>query len=118
VTLHQFAPIVPVAFTSALAIACSAWSIWRVKFAYRARGRREVERLLASRGETLVALKNLPYGSLPVTTGLSTIVIFEVLARTREGGERTYQWAYEPRVFPWQTEGLKRLAHGIWIPAA
>jgi hypothetical protein len=88
-----------------------------VKFAYRKRGRREVERMLASRGETLVALRNLPYGSLPTTTGLTSIVIFEVRARTGDGDERTYQWAYEPRVFPWQTAGLKRLAHGIWIPA-
>jgi hypothetical protein len=116
-TLHQFAPVVPVAVCMALAVAASGWSVWRVKFAYRKRGRREVERMLASRGETLVALKTLPFGALPTTTGLTSIVIFEVGARTSDGAERTYQWAYEPRVFPWQSEGLKRLAHGIWIPA-
>jgi hypothetical protein len=118
-TLHQFAPILPVALCSAFAIACSGWTVWRVKFAYRARGRREVEHRLAERGETLVALKETPFSAMTATTGLSTSppVIFEVRARTADGDERTYQWAYEPRVFPWQTEGLKRLAHGIWIPA-
>ena len=115
-TVHPFSPLISVAF-SALAIVLSSWNLWRVKFAYRRRGRREVERMLASRGETLVAIKDLPYGALPTTTGLNSIVIFEVRARTRDGDERTYQWAYEPRVFPWQSEGLKRLAHGIWIPA-
>ena len=117
-TLHQFAPILPVAITSLGAVACSGWIIWRVKYAYRARGRREVERMLADRGETLVALKDLPFSSLQVTTGLSTSppVIFEVRARTSNGDERTYEWAYEPRGFPWQSEGVKRLAHGIWIP--
>jgi hypothetical protein len=118
-TLHQFAPIIPVAVCSALAVLCSGWLIWRVKFADRARGRREVERMLAGRGEALVAIKNLPFGLSQVTIGLSTSppVIFEVRARTSDGDERAYQWAYEARVFPWQTAGLKRLAHGIWIPA-
>ena len=76
-----------------------------------------LSRSLASRGETLVAVKDLPFGSLPTATGLSSLVVFEVRARTRDGDERAYEWAYEPRVFPWQSEGLKRLAHGIWIPA-
>jgi hypothetical protein len=118
-TLHQFAPILPVAVCSALAVACSGWTVWRMKFAYRARGRREVERMLAGRGETLVAIKELPFSLSQATTGLSTSppVIFEVRAHASDGDERTYQWAYEARVFPWQTEGLKRLAHGIWIPA-
>ncbi len=119
-TLHQFAPIIPVAIASLGAVACSGWIVWRLKYAYRARGRREVERMLASRGETLVAIRDRPFGLLQVTTGLSTSppVIFDVRARTADGDERTYQWAYEPRVFPWQTEGLKRCAHGIWIALA
>jgi hypothetical protein len=116
-TLHQFAPIIP-AVCSTLAVACSGWTIWRVKCAYRARGRREVERMLADRGETLVALQNRPFSSLQATTGLSTSPpVIEVRARTVDGDEHTYEWAYEARVFPWQTAGLKRLAHGIWIPA-
>jgi hypothetical protein len=115
-TIHPFSPLISIAFSS-LASACSGLSIWRVKFAYRKRGRREVERMLASRGETLVAIKDMPFSSPLPKTGLTTNVIFEVRARTGDGDERTYQWAYEPRVFPWQSEGVKRLAHGIWIPA-
>jgi hypothetical protein len=116
-TLHQFAPVVPVILSSLVAVAASGWSVWRVKFAYRRRGRREIERMLASRGETLVALKDLPFSSPLPKTGLTTNVIFEVRARTADGDERTCQWAYEARVFPWETAGLKRLAHGVWIPA-
>jgi hypothetical protein len=114
-TIHQFAPNIPVALSSLLAVVASGWSLWRVKYAYRARGRREVERMLASRGEILVDIKDLPLSSPLPKTGLSTIVIFEVRARTSDGDERICEWAYEPRVFPWQTEGIKRLAHGIWI---
>lgn len=116
-TLHQFGPIVPVAACSILAMATSTWNIWRIKFAYRARGRGAVEQMLKARGETLVDLSDVPFSQLPVTTGLSSNVVFAVRARTAEGEERTYRWAYEPRVFPWQSEAVKRLAHGIWIPA-
>lgn len=116
-TLHQFGPIVPVAVCSALAIVASGWNVWRIKFAYRARGRREVERVLASRGETLVGIEDVPFRDLAVRTGLTSFIAFEVRARTADGGEHAYKWAYEPRVFPWETAGLKRLAHGIWIPA-
>jgi len=115
-TLHPFSPYIPAAISLAV-IGLSSWNFWRIRFAYRARGRREVERLLASRGETLVAIRDLPFGEITEKSGLSTTVVFEVRARAADGDERTYQWAYEPRVFPWQTEGLKRLAHGIWIPA-
>jgi len=100
-----------------LIVALSGWNLWRVRRAHRARGRRAVDSLLANRGETLVALRELKASALPTLTGLSSTVAFEVTARGRDGAEHTYQWAYEPRVFPWQTEGLKRLAHGIWIPA-
>ena len=117
-TLHQFAPILPVALCSLAAMALSAWNVWRIKYAHRARGRQAVERMLEARGETLVDLCDVPYSQLPVKTGLSTTVVFAVRARTVDGDERTYQWAYEPRVFPWQSEAVKRLAHGIWIPAA
>ncbi|HEY2357850.1 MAG TPA: hypothetical protein VGH86_10400 [Phenylobacterium sp.] len=115
-TIQQFAPLISIA-CSMLAIAATGWMIWRVKYAYRRRGRREVERMLAGLGEALVALKDVPFSSPLPKTGLSANVIFEVRARTGAGDERTYQWAYEPRLFPWQSEGLKRLAHGIWIPA-
>jgi hypothetical protein len=115
-TLHQFGPWIPAA-TSPLVIALSGWRFWLVKHAHRASGRRAVKQMLESRGETLVALRDLPFCEVPVKTGLSSTVVFEVRARTGNGGERTYEWAYEPRVFPWQVEGLKRLAHGIWIPA-
>jgi hypothetical protein len=102
---------------SSVAIALSSWNIWRVKYAYRARGRRVIEQLLASREESLVAIKELPLSELYDRAGLSAAAIFEVRARTANGCERTYQWAYAPRIFPWQTEGVQRLAHGIWIPA-
>ena len=115
-TTQHFAPLISIA-CSTLAIAASGWMIWRVRYAHRKRGRQEVERMLASRGETLVALKDVPFSSPLPKTGLSANVIFEVRARTGDGDERTYQWAYEPRVFPWESEGLKRLTHGIWIPA-
>jgi hypothetical protein len=115
-TIPPYSPVISVAF-SMLAIVASGLSIWRMKYAYRAHGRREVGRVLASRGETLVAIRDLPFTTPLPKTGLSAIVIFEVRARTSNGDERTYQWAYEPRVFPWQSAGLKRLAHGIWIPA-
>ena len=114
--VQQFAPLISIA-CSMLAIAATGWMIWRVKYAHRKRGRREVERMLAGRGDTLVALKDVPFSSPLPKTGLSTNVIFEVRARAGDGVERTYQWAYEPRLFPWGTAGLKRLAHGIWIPA-
>ena len=116
-TLHQFGPIVPVAVCSALAIAASGWNVWRVKFAYRARGRREVERMLASRGETLVAIEDVPFSR---SAGEDRPLTPLDLRGSRPHGRRRrarLQWAYEPRVFPWETEGLKRLAHGIWIPA-
>jgi len=116
VTLHQFGPWIPAAIAPLL-IALSGWNLWRLKYAWRARGRREVERKLADRGETPVAVRELPIGAMQATPGLSAGAIFQVTARTAHGAEQTYEWAYEPRIFPWQTEGLKRLAHGIWIPA-
>jgi hypothetical protein len=115
---HRFDPFIIPTVLTPLVIALSGWNFWRMKYAYRRRGRRQVERLLASRGETLVAIEDVPFCDLPVKTGLSTTVVFDIRARTAEGQDRTYRWAYEPRVFPWQTEGVKRLAHGIWIPAA
>lgn len=115
-TIHHFSPLVSMA-CSLVAVVMSGWSVWRVKFAYRKRGRRAVERLIAARGETLVAIKEAPPSALRATAGLSAAVIFEVRARTAQGDERTYHWGYAPRVFPWQTEGVQRLAHGIWIPA-
>jgi hypothetical protein len=116
-TMPQVAPNVVVALCSALAVAASGWSVWQAKYAYRARGRREVERRLASQGETLVGIEDVPFRDLAVKTGLSSTVVFKVAARTADGDERAYQWAYEPRIFPWQSDGLKRLAHGIWIAA-
>ena len=116
VTLHPSNAYIPPAI-SLVVIGLSIWNFWRIRFAYRARGRREVERVLASRGETLLAIKDVPFSKLTVTTGLSTNVVFQVRARAGDGQEHIYEWAYEPRIFPWQSEGLKRLAHGIWIPA-
>jgi hypothetical protein len=114
--LAQIAPLFPaiVAGFGGLAI----WSTLRMRAVYRKRGRQLVERMLASRGETVVAIKDLPFSSLPVGTGLSSTLIFRVLARNPNGEEQAYEWAYEPRVFPWQTDGLKRCAHGIWIALA
>lgn len=91
---------------------------WRMQVIYRKQGRKQVERMLASRGETLVAIKDLPFSSVPVRTGLSSFTVFQIRARSAHGEEQTYEWAFEPRVFPWQTEGLKRCAHGVWIALA
>jgi hypothetical protein len=116
VMLHQFAPLLPLAVAplfSGLAI----WSALRMRAVHRKRGRQQVERLLASRGEALVAIKTVRISPFRPTAGLSAAEIFEVHARRADGEEQVYEWAYEPRVFPWQTEGLKRLAHGIWIAA-
>jgi len=49
---------------------------------------------------------------------LSSTAVFHVVTRTADGSERTYEWAYEPRTFPWQSDGLKRCAHGVWIALA
>jgi hypothetical protein len=114
-TPHPSFALFQVAFI--LIMVLSGWNLWRIRRVHRARGRQAVDSLLANRGETLVALRELKVSALPTITGLSSTVAFEVTARSRDGAEHTYQWAYEPRVFPWQTEGLKRLAHGIWIPA-
>jgi hypothetical protein len=116
-TLHQFAPYFPAAITP-LIIGLSGWNVWRLKYAYRKRGRRAVEQLLATRGETPVAISEVPLCAVYETAGLSASTIFEVRARTSDGDERTDKWGYRPRVFPWQTEGLQRLNHGIWIAVA
>jgi|GEM_PF-6535086 len=102
---------------STLVIALSGWNLWRIKFAHRARGRRAVERLLSDRGEVLVAIKELPISALRSTSGFAGAVVFQVVGRDPDGAEQTYEWAYAPRIFPWQTECVQRLAHGIWIPA-
>ena len=115
-TFHPYSPFIPPAI-SLLAIALTGWNLWRIRYAHRARGRRAVEQILTRRGETLVALTDVPFNHVRVRTGLSSTVVFAVRARTPDGDERTYELAYEPRVFPWQLEGVKRLAHGIWIPA-
>jgi hypothetical protein len=114
--LAQIAPLFPsiVALLGGLGIGSALW----LRAVHRKRGRRLIERRLASRGETLVAIKTLPFTSLPIGTGLSSTLIFRILARKPDGEEQTYEWAYEPRVFPWQTDGLKRCAHGIWIALA
>jgi len=114
-TLHAFGPFIPPAI-SLVVIALTGWNLWRIKYAHRARGRRAVEQMLRSRGETLVALKDRPFSQLPAGMGLSSTVVFDIQARAADGEERTYAWAYEPKLFPWQSEGVKRLAHGIWIP--
>ena len=114
-TLHALGPFIPPAI-SLLVIALTVWNLWRIRYAHRARGQSAVEQMLRSRGETLVALKDLPFSKLPAGMGLSSTVVFDIRARGADGEERAYQWAYEPKVFPWQSEGVKRLAHGIWIP--
>jgi hypothetical protein len=115
-TLAQVGPLFPIAMAP-LFIALSGWNFWRVKHLCRARGRRMVEQRLATLGETPVAIKEVSRAAFFETAGLSAVVIFEVRARTADGDERTYQWAYAPRSFARKTEGLQRLAHGIWIPA-
>jgi hypothetical protein len=116
-TLAQFGPLFPAVITP-LMIALGGWNMWRLKHLYRARCRRMVEHRLATLGETPVAIKEIPRAAFYETAGLSAAVIFEVRARAADGDERTYQWGYAPRSFSRRTEGLQRLAHGIWIALA
>jgi hypothetical protein len=115
--LAQMAPFLPLT-VAPLVSGLAIWSALRIRAAHRKRGRRQVEQAVARRGETLVAIENLPFSALRLTPGLTSTMIFRVLARGPNGDQRTYEWAYEPRVFPWQSEGLKRCAHGIWIALA
>jgi hypothetical protein len=94
------------------------WGALWVRAVQHKRGLQQVERELASRGETLVTIKELPFSSMWIRAGLSGALIFQIRARRPTGEEQVYEWAYEARVFPWQTEGLKRCAHGIWIALA
>jgi hypothetical protein len=116
--LAHLAPVASVFISSLTAIALSTWAIWRTRRGLSRRGRRQVEQMLQSRGETLVALKTLPLNAVATTTGLSNSVVFQVTAEATDGARRTYRWAYETKLFPWQSEGLKRCAHGIWIALA
>ena len=59
-TSHQIALLIAIT-TSLLSIVFASWNFWRIKYAYRARGRRAVERMLQSRGETLVDLRDVPF---------------------------------------------------------
>jgi hypothetical protein len=116
--LAHFGSIASVFISSLTAIALSSWAIWRTQRGLSRRGRHNVEQVLQSRGETLVALKALPLNAVATTTGLSNGVVFQVTAKAADGARRTYKWAYETKLFPWQSEGLKRCAHGIWIALA
>ncbi|HZZ68999.1 MAG TPA: hypothetical protein VFE18_12570 [Phenylobacterium sp.] len=116
--LTHFAPLASVFISSLTAISLSTWAIWRTQRGLSRRGRRQVEQVLQSRGEALVALKAVPLNAMATTTGLSNGVVFQVTARAADGARRTYKWAYETKLFPWQSEGLKRCAHGVWIALA
>jgi hypothetical protein len=113
----QIAPLFPLVIAPLFG-GLAIWSALRMRAVHRERGRRQIEQAVARRGETLVAIENLPFSALRMTPGLSSTLIFRVLASGPNGDRHAYEWAYEPRVFPWQSEGLKRCAHGIWIALA
>ena len=85
-TFHPYSPFIPPAI-SLLAIALTGWNLWRIRYAHRAHGRRAVEQILTRRGETLVALRDVPFNHVRVRTGLSSTVVFAVRARTPDGDE-------------------------------
>jgi hypothetical protein len=103
---------------SALVGLLSLWSSFRLLRTIPARGRRAVEAELGRRGENLVSIAKLPRHALMATAGLQSLVVFQVVARARNGETRTYRWGYRPRGLLSRSEGLQRCAHGVWIALA
>jgi len=114
---HSLAPVIPILVAS-LTAPIVIWSNLYVQWTQRARGRRAVEAELARRGETALSIETVPVHRLPDRAGLCAIHAFRIEARTADGATTTHLWAYEPGLFTnRRAAGLKRLAHGIWIPA-
>ena len=111
-------PAVPVSMLASL-VAIAA-GLWPALYVVRSRrnGRKAVERELARRGERPVQIKPVPLWAIHDRAGLTGSAVFDVDARTADGQPRAYRWAYDPGLI---TAGgavrLKRLEHGIWIPA-
>jgi len=96
--------------------------IWGGMFAalsaQRAAGRRAVQAELKRLGERAVSIENLPLHKVVDRAGLTSGCVFRVVARAADGAAVSHLWAYEPGLIKATgTPGLKRLAHGIWIPA-
>jgi hypothetical protein len=93
------------------------WSVFGVRAVQRAAGRKAVEAELARLGERAVAIEDAALHGLP-TAGLVAGHVFRVDACDAKGAAITHLWAYEPgQIRTQRPQKLKRLAHGIWIPA-
>lgn len=113
---HSHAVVVPVlmaTMASQIAIWGGLFAVWAGQ---RASGRRAVEAELRRLGERAVTIEAVPLREIADRAGLLSLHVFRVTARARDGATRTYLWAYEPGPAT-GSRGLKRLAHGIWIPA-
>ena len=111
--LATAAPILIVSLTTPIAIWTSLFAVWN---AQRAHGRRAVEAELKRLGERAVSIENVPLRALVDRAGLTGFCVFRVSARAADGAATTHLWAYDPGLIA-NRSGLKRLAHGIWIPA-
>jgi hypothetical protein len=109
-------PVLIVTLTMPITIWVGMFAVWAEQ---RASGRRAVEAELKRLGEHTVSIENVPSRELAYRAGLVSACVFRVAARARDGSARTHLWAYEPGLAArfGGPGGLKRLAHGIWIPA-
>jgi len=115
---HSIAAALPILFAS-LTIPIAIWtSLFAVWHAQRVNGRRTVEAELKRLGERAVSIENVPLRELTDRAGLTGLCVFRVAARARDGSATTHLWAYEPGLAArfGGPGGLKRLAHGLWIP--
>jgi hypothetical protein len=116
---HSLAAALPtliVTLVTPIAIWGGMFAVWAEQ---RANGRRAVEAELRRLRERAVSIESVPLRKLADRAGLVSACVFRVAARARDGSARTHLWAYEPGL-PARfggPGGLKRLAHGIWIPA-
>ncbi len=94
------------------------WSGLCVRAVQRAHGRRAIEAELSRLGETALRIDHVPLHTLVDKAGLSGAHVFRVAARAPDGSAKEHLWAYEPGLIKaTRPDRLKRLAHGIWIPA-
>jgi hypothetical protein len=116
---HSLAPALPIligSLTIPIAIWTTLYGVWN---AQRVNGRRAVEAELTRLGERAVSIENVPLGELTDRAGLTGVWVFRVAGRRKaDGSATTHLWAYEPGLAArfGGPGGLKRLAHGVWIP--
>jgi hypothetical protein len=117
--MHSAASAIPT-LVALLASQIVIWScFFAARAAQRANGRRAVEAELKRLGETAATVETVPLPALAGGAGLSGgCVFFQVASRAADGAARSHLWAYESGLISLRSPGgLKRLAHGIWIPA-